>query len=110
DLARDPTGFGLAVKQLRVADLLAFGGVRPENFIEALGVVGDHLVGRGQNASGRTVIVFEFDYLRARKIALEIEDDAEIGASEGVNALRLVAYHAETVVSPEIVRLASVKQ
>src|SRR5262245_6308251 len=39
-----------------------------------------------------------------------MEDDVEIGASERINALRLVAHNAEAAVGPETLRLVGVKQ
>ena len=58
-------------------------------------VLGDDAVGGVHDILCRTVVLFQFKHLRLRKVVLESEDVLYLGSAEGVDALRVVAHHAD---------------
>ena len=87
----DLVGDELRLVVLRVAgeadDLLAVAAVAPQLLVLAVEVVADDGVGRREDVLGRAVVLLEEDDLRAREVALELADVADVGAAEGVDRL-----------------------
>ena len=46
----------------------------------------------------RPVVALELEQLSVRILALKVEDVVDIGSAEGVNALIVIANHADVVV------------
>ena len=84
---------------LRVAgeayDLLARSDVGPELLVLAVEVVSDDRVGRAEDVLRRAVVLLEQHHPRARVVALELGDVADVGAAERVDRLIGVADHGE---------------
>ena len=97
DLVGDPQGFVFGVGSFVQRDLVALARLGPEPFADALGVVGDHGAGGFQDVLGRAVVLLQADGDRARKIALEVEDVADIRPAPAVDGLVLVADHGDVV-------------
>ena len=57
--------------------------------------MGDDLIGRIQNIGGAAVVLFQLDDLRVREILLEIQNIADVRAAPAVDALIVVAHHAQ---------------
>ncbi len=55
----------------------------------------DHGVGGAEDVAGGPVVLLEFDHLGAGKVALEVKDVAQVGASPSVDRLVVVADHAQ---------------
>lgn len=77
-------------------DPLTLAFVRPDFFLNLTAVVHDDLVGRLHDVLGGAVVLFELEHLDTEgfEVLLEVEDVLNGGAPEGVDALRVVAYHA----------------
>ena len=60
----------------------------------------DDGVGALEDRVRRAVVLLERDRLRAREVALELEDVADVGAAKGVDGLVGVAHGADVVVLP----------
>ena len=58
-------------------------------------VVFDDGVGRLHDVLGGAVVLLQLEDLQLRVVALEIEDVGDVGAAEGVDALGVVAHHAD---------------
>lgn len=95
DHAGDEFGFGLSSGGLDHLDLLAPAEVGPESLVVAVFVRADDRVRRIENARGRAVVLLELDHLRARKMLRELEDVADVRAAPRIDALVIVADHAE---------------
>ena len=67
----------------------------PELLAFPPGVVGDNTVCRVQNIAGRAVILFQPDHLRVGVAFFKEQDILNGRAAEFINALIIVAHHAE---------------
>src|SRR5471030_1567573 len=72
--------------------LLALG---PQFFAMTLRVARDKRVRGRENRRARAIIPLEPECGRPREVALEPKDDAVVRAPEAVNALIVVAHHAD---------------
>jgi hypothetical protein len=77
---------------------LALAQVRPEVLRLALAVVLDQRVRGAENRVGRAVVLLERDRPRLAEVALELEDVANVGASERVDRLVRIADGADVAV------------
>ena len=98
DVRRDEPGLGVLVLDLDDAHRIALAEVGEEPLRLPLGVLLDERVGRTQDRVGRAVVLLERDDLRPREVLLELEDVADVGATERVDALVLVAHCADVPV------------
>ena len=62
-------------------------------------IVADHGVGRVQNVLGGAVVLLQPDHPGAAVLLLKAEDILDIGAPEAVDALVVVAHHADVAVA-----------
>jgi hypothetical protein len=65
-----------------------------------LAVLLDDRVGGGQDVAGRAVVALQLDDARARVVALEVEDVADVGAAPAVDRLVLVADDGDAAGAP----------
>ncbi len=72
--------------------------VGEERLLLALAVVRDDGVRGAEDGVRRAVVLLERDELRAREVALELEDVADVGSAEGVDRLIGVADGADVAV------------
>ena len=98
DLRGDVARLGLLVLDLDHAHRVALAELRPEPLLLPLRVVRDHRVRRLEDRVRGAVVLLERDRSRGRKVALELEDVADVGASEGVDGLVRIAHRAEVLV------------
>jgi hypothetical protein len=73
------------------AHLLAVAGVGAQVLAQALAVVGDQHVGRIEDVAVRAVVLLQLDQVLDVEFALESAHVADVGATEGVDALVVVA-------------------
>ena len=76
-------------------ELVPGAGVGPERFALALGVVGDDGVGCVQYVAGGAVVLLQADGAAALELLFKAEDILDGGAAELVDALVVVAHHAD---------------
>ena len=93
-VADDPRLF-LAVPDPANGHFLARLALGPQGLAEATVVARDQTRGGGQDVAGRAVIAFEADDAGAGKIALELEDVADLGAAPAVDRLVVVTDAAD---------------
>ncbi len=91
----DRLGFVLFFFGREDAHLISQAMLAPQVFIEQLGVVLDQMVCALQYALRRTVILFQFDYLQVRVIALQILDVRSAGTAPGINGLIVITHRSE---------------
>ena len=91
--------FVLLVGAVQQAYAVAFGVVAPELFLYLVAVVVNDAVGRRHDVLRRAVVLFQFEELHLRVIALEVKDILYVGSAEGVNALCVVAHDADVLVA-----------
>ena len=100
DLGRHKAGLvGLGVG-LPDADSAAGGVLGPERLSLPAPVMGDHGVGRLQNGLGGAVVLLQADHLGRRILLLKVENILDGRAPEPVDALVIVAHHAEVLIAP----------
>ena len=99
DLFGDKRRFCRFVLRRFERDLFARAVRRPEVLALALAVVCDHGVGGVQNILRRTVILFQADDSRVRVTCFKAQDILDRRAAEAVNALVVVADHADVAVA-----------
>ena len=110
DLVAGPARFLLGIPETAHGDLVARAGAGPQRLAEAPAIMRDDAGGGGEDLRGRAVILFKPDDQRAREIALEFEDVADLGATPAVDRLVVVADAAEIFVllrqeaQPQILR------
>ena len=87
----------------------AFGGIAyhfdfltdvvggPNVFLQLLLVVLDHRTGCIHNVLGGSVILLKFERFYVWVIAFIVEDVLDIGATKGINTLRVIAHHANVL-------------
>ena len=98
DLARDEVGLLRLVVRLVHDDRLAGALVGPERLLLALLVAGDDGVRGVEDGLRRAVVLFEQDDARFGKVALEVEDVADVGGAPRVDRLVGVADDADVAV------------
>src|SRR3954452_1918328 len=98
DLVADPARLLLGVPQPAHGDLVAGLGAGTQRLAEPAAIMRDDPGGGGEDLGGRAVILLEPDDQRAREIALEFEDVADLGATPAVDRLVVVADAAEIFV------------
>ena len=79
-------------------DRVAFVGGREGFFADLALVLLDHAVRGVDDRLCRTVVLFQFEKLCAGKVLLEAQDILDLRAAERVDALRVVAHHADVAV------------
>ena len=79
--------------------LFARGGLRPQLLSLARLVVLHHRAGRPQDVLSRPVVLLQPDGLGLRKIALEIQNIADVRSPPAIDRLVLVAHHADVAVA-----------
>ena len=75
---------------------LSIGG--PESLVLPPLVIADHCIGRIQNMTGGTVILLQLNDFCPRKCTFKIQDIADVGTTELINRLVIIAYHAEVFI------------
>ena len=75
-------------------DFFSLGIGRPNLFGDLVFVVGDDRVGRFDDVRAGAVVLLEFEQLRFRVVLLEVQDVLDVGASERIDALGIVAHDA----------------
>ena len=73
---------------------------RPELFAAATRVVSDDRVGGGQNDVRGTIVLLQLDDLHFRVMLFHVEQVGDLRAAPAVNALVIVAHHAEVAMLP----------
>ena len=79
------------------ADRLAFARLREAFLLQAPFVVRDQAVGGLDDGLRGAVILLQAEFLRLGIVLLETQDVLDAGAAEAVDALGVVAHHAEVV-------------
>ena len=97
-LGGDEARLGVLVLDLERAHRRPVAEIGEERLLLALAVVGDDRVRGAQDGVRRAVVLLERDRARAREVALELEDVADVGAPEGVDRLIGVADRADVPV------------
>ncbi len=87
DLRRDEARLGVLVLDLDDLHRLTLSELREETLGLAVPVVLDHRVGGAENRVRRAVVLLESDRARPGKVALEVEDVADVGATEAVDRI-----------------------
>ena len=87
----------LAVWSLVVPDLRPALPRRPQGFALAPDVVRDHRRCRLQNVLGRAVVLFQSHDFRFRKVALKLQNVANVGPAPRVDRLILISHRAHVV-------------
>ena len=89
--------FVFTIRRFVVSQLGAALARGPEVLALAANVVRDHMRRGLQDVLRGPVILFEADDLRFRKVALELKDVTDVGASPGVDRLVLISHRAHIV-------------
>src|SRR4029079_10670103 len=97
DLHGDEAGLGVLVLDLDHLDGLALAELRPEVLLLALAVVPDDPVRGLEDRVRGAVVLLERDRPRLPALARELEDVADVGASERVDRLVRVADGADVL-------------
>ena len=95
--AADNPRFLLAVPHAPDADLVARIDPGPQGLAEPSFVMGDQAGGGAQYVRRRAVIALQADHPRARKVLLEFQDVADLGAAPGIDGLVVVADAAQVL-------------
>ena len=90
---------GVLIVAEQKLQLCALARRRPERLPLSSRIVGDHGVGRVQNALGGAVVLLQLDHLGLGKEAVEGENVLNGRAAEFVNALVVVAHHHQVLVA-----------
>ena len=80
------------------ADLFARSGLGVALFLHSAFIVGDQAVGRAHDILGGAVVLLQPELLRFGIVFLEPEDVLDPRSAESVDALGIVAHHADVVV------------
>ena len=93
----------LAPVRLRRIDSRRFSlaAFRDKLLALALFVVGDKAARRVENGARGTVVVFELNELRARKVFFEVENVSKIRSPKVVDGLILIPHHEDVLVRSE---------
>ena len=95
DLRRHRTGLVGAVPIAVDPQFLALTGAGVERLAKARLVTGDDAGGGGKDMAGRTVILLQPHNLRPRKITLELQDVANLGAAPAIDRLIIITDTAQ---------------
>ena len=95
DLVADEARLLLAVPQALHRHLLALARLGPQGLAEPAVIVGDEAGGGAEDVVGGAVVALQPDDSRAREIALEAQDVADLGAAPAIDRLVVVADAAE---------------
>ena len=95
DDVRDVAGLVLLVFGGVHLHLVALAVIRPQGLALALGVVLDDAVGGVQDVGGGAVVLLQTDGLGARVELFKVQDVLDGGTTEAVDALVVVAHHAD---------------
>ena len=98
DLLAGPAGFFAVVGSAVVFDLLTCRCLGPQFFRLAAPVAGDDAVGGLDDVGGGAVVLLQFDDLRPGEIFFKFQDVADVRAAPLVDALVVVAHHAQVAV------------
>ena len=90
---------GVLIVAEQKLQLCALARRRPERLPLSPRVVGDHGVGRVQNALGGAVVLLQLDHLGLGEQAVKGENVLDGRAAEFVNALVVVAHHHQVLVA-----------
>src|SRR6058998_1985068 len=97
DLPGHEARFGFRVKRLKITNPLARRVLGPEGFFFALNVVLDETAGEVEDVLRRTVVLFESNDLRRRKMLLKLQNVRDVGAAPAVNRLVRIAYDTDVL-------------
>ena len=100
DFAGNKLPFVLLVIPGEIDDLVSLAVFRPQALAFPGSVVGNHLVGRFQNAHGGTVILLQADHPGIFVLLFKFQDVFDGGPPEFIDALVIVAHHADISISP----------
>ena len=81
-----------------VTDGHAAGVRRPQRLFPPVRVLRHHRGGGFEDGAGRAVVLLQLDDLGVGIVTLEVEDVAHVGAAEAIDALVVVAHHAQVAV------------
>ena len=95
DLLNDGAGFGFVVGKRVQSDFFALAFLRPQLFAAAAGVVLYDGIGGLENGGGGAVVLFELDDFDGGVMFLHVEQVGDFRAAPAVDALIIVADHAE---------------
>src|SRR5262249_11392372 len=84
----------------KVNDWLAGFVFGPKRLVLALGVVADNAAGSGEYGLGRSIVLFELENSRCRKIPLEVEDVADVCPAPSIDRLIFVADYTQVAATP----------
>src|SRR5690606_19576017 len=99
DLLADEARLLLVVPQGRDAHALAHLALGPEGLAQARTVARDQARGGAQNVPGRAVVALQADHPGARKVLLEAQDVADLGAAPAVDRLVVVPDAGDVAVT-----------
>ena len=100
DDIRDMAGFVLLILGGIHLHLIALAVVRPQGLALALGVVLDDTVGCVEDVGGGAVVLFQTDGLGTGIELFKVEDIFNGSAAEAVDALVVIAHHADVALRP----------
>ena len=98
DLVAGPARLLLSVPQPAHDDFFALLGAGPQGLAEPAAIVRDDAGRGGKDLRRRAVILLEPYDQRARKVALEFQDVADLGAAPAIDRLVVVADAAQVLV------------
>ena len=85
DLARDEPRFRFRIQGLIVTNLFAGRILCPQRFFFTLDVVFDYATGEVENVLRRTIILFQPNYLRGRKMFFELQNVGNVRAAPAID-------------------------
>jgi len=85
NLARDEPRFRFRIQGLIVTNLFAGRILCPQRFFFALDVVFDDTTGKVENVLRRTIILFQPNYLRGRKMLFELQNVGNVRAAPALD-------------------------
>ncbi len=97
DLSGDKTRLGFRIEGLVIANLFARTVLGPESFFFPLDVMTNQAAGNIQNVLRRTVILFQTNDLRRRKMLFKLQNVGDVGAAPAIDRLIGVAYDADVL-------------
>src|SRR5262249_33164665 len=97
DAIGDPQGFIFRVRRFVQGDLGARAGFCPERLSDALGIVGNYRTRSSQDVFRGAIILLQPDDSGAGKIALEVQNVADVRAAPTINGLVLIANDGDVL-------------
>ena len=89
--------FFALVSGTQKAYAVAYGVVGPNLFLYLLHILSYDGVGGIYDDLGGAVVLFEFEEVQVGVVAAEVEDVLYVGTAEGIDALGIVAHHADVL-------------